>query len=329
MTPASTWATSRWSANLGLTAPIVCAPMGGVAGGSLASAVSLAGGLGMIGMGSAASIAALSHELGLLDAAVRAGDVPFGIGLVAWGIERNPALLDRALDAGPTLVSVSFGDWDGSRPHWIDAVQQAGALAVSQVASVDEALAAADAGVDAVVARGLEGGGHGDHREPRDALLHAILRAVDIPVLAAGAISTAAEGRRVLEAGAAAAWVGTAFVACEEALTSARARNELIAADGSDTLVSRVMDVALDRPWPERFPERLLRTEFVERWQGREAELAVNEAAKAEFRAAAEAEDFSVLPLDAGLGVGAITEVRPAGDVVRSLTFVDPAQPGQ
>lgn len=311
--------TTDWARDLGLAAPIVCAPMGGVAGGRLARAVSAAGGLGMIGMGSAASIPALERELGELGDAAARGGAPFGIGLVAWGIAREPALLARALDAGPALVSVSFGEWDGARPRWVDDVRRAGALAVCQVATADEALAAADAGVDAVIARGLEGGGHGDHREPRDALLERVLAAVDVPVLAAGGVSSAADVARVLEAGAAAAWVGTAFLACVEALTSPRAKAELFRADGADTVVSRVMDVALERPWPDRFPERMLRTPFVARWHGREAALAADDAAKAEFRAAAASEDFSVLPLDAGLGVGRLDRERSAAEVVAEL----------
>ncbi len=308
---------TAWATALGLAAPVVCAPMGGVAGGALASAVSRAGALGTIGMGSAGSVAALERELGLLDT----GGRPFGIGLVAWGIERDPVMLDRALDARPALVSVSFGDWEGEdrRPTWIAAVQAAGALAVTQVATVAEARRAADAGIDAVVARGLEGGGHGDHREPRDALLAAVVAAVDVPVLAAGAVSTAEDLARVLDAGAAAAWVGTAFAACDEALTAAAARAALLDADGADTVVSRVLDVALERPWPSRFPERLLRTPFVDRWQGREDELAADAEARAEFRAAVAAGDYSVVPLDAGEGVGSLTAVRPAAEVVAAL----------
>lgn len=306
---------TEWARQLGLGVPIVCAPMGGVAGGRLASAVSRAGALGTIGMGSAASVPALERELALLDT----GGAPFGIGLVAWGIERDPALLERALSARPALVSVSFGDWSRPAP-WIAAVHAAGALAVTQVATAREAEQAAAAGVDAVVARGKEGGGHGDHREPRGDLLREVLDVVAIPVLAAGAVSGAAELDRVLDQGAVAAWVGTAFTACPEALTSAAAREVLLRADGSDTVVSRVLDVALGRPWPARFPERLLRTDFVERWQGREEELADDEAARAAFRSATRAGDFSVVPLDAGEGVGKLTASRPAADVVAAFS---------
>ncbi|PRI10083.1 NAD(P)H-dependent flavin oxidoreductase [Leucobacter massiliensis] len=310
-------AQTDWARDLGLTAPLVCAPMGGVAGGVLASAVSRAGALGMIGMGSAGSAAALERELARLDT----GGAPFGIGLVDWGIARDPDMFERALAAGAALVSVSFGDWEGADPppSWIEAVRASGALAVTQVATAEEARRAADAGVDAVVARGLEGGGHGDHREPRDALLAEVLSAVEVPVLAAGAVSGPEELRRVLDAGAAAAWVGTAFAACTEALTADAARDALLAADGTQTLVSRVLDVALERPWPSRFPERLLRTPFVECWHGREAELAADAEARAEFRAAVAAADYATVPLDAGQGVGALTAVRTAAEVVAEL----------
>lgn len=317
----------RWLERLGLTHPIVCAPMGGVAGGALAAAVSLAGGLGTIGMGSAASVPALERELAAFQAAVTEADpaarpVRFGIGLVDWGIERDPALLERALAAAPALVSVSFGTWaEGApAPAWIDAVHGIGALAVTQVATVAEARAAAAAGVDAVIARGKEGGGHGDHREPRDALLADILDAVTIPVLAAGAVSGPDDVARVLADGAVAAWVGTAFAACEEALTTEEQRAVLLAGDAAHTLVTRVYDVALDRPWPERFPERLLRTPFVDRWHGHEDALAADATARAEFRAAAAAGDSSVVPVDAGEGVGRLTGVRPAAAVVADLS---------
>lgn len=295
--------------------------MGGVAGGALAGAVSRAGALGMIGMGSAGSVAALERELARLDT----GGAPFGIGLVAWGIAREPELLTRALEAAPALLSVSFVDWHPEpathtqRDAWIRAARRACVRTITQVATADEARAAAAAGVDAVVARGKEGGGHGEHREPRDPLLESVLAAVEIPVLAAGAVTSAADLAEVQRRGASAAWIGTAFAACTEALTSAPARAALIAAEGRDTVVSRVLDVALDRPWPSHYPERLLRTPFVERWQGRESELAADTAAKAEFRAALAAQDYTVVPLDAGEGVGAVTTVRSAADVVREL----------
>jgi nitronate monooxygenase len=89
---------------MGLAAPIVNAPMGGVAGGALATAVSRAGGLGMVGIGSAGSALQLDVQLGHL----RELDRPFGIGLVQWVIASEPQLLIAAIAAKPALLSISF-----------------------------------------------------------------------------------------------------------------------------------------------------------------------------------------------------------------------------
>lgn len=327
--PAIPVANTPWAEALGLAVPIVCAPMGGAAGGRLAAAVSLAGGLGTIGMGSAGSATALDRELAAFSGASVTHSEPtpaqqsplLGIGMVDWGIAKHPDMFARALAAKPALISVSFGEWKhgAPAPAWIAQARAVGAQTITQVATVNEAKAAADAGVDAVVARGLEGGGHGDHAEPLARLLDAVLNAVDIPVLAAGGVSTRRDVQNVLSSGAAAAWVGTAFAACAESLTPVAAREAMIAARGSGTLVTRVYDVALDRPWPARFPERLIPTPFVTKWQGREDELAANETAKREFRAASQASDFTVVPVDAGQGVDHVTSVRPAAEVLGEL----------
>ncbi|WP_449278242.1 NAD(P)H-dependent flavin oxidoreductase [Leucobacter sp. GX24907] len=307
---------TEWAAELGLRAPIVCAPMGGTAGGALASAVSRAGGLGMIGMGSTASRERLAGEIARLET----GGAPFGIGFAQWGLDRVPEMLDMALEAGPAVLSVSFVEWEGMPDlRWIDRARAAGVQTVTQVATVAEAKAAVDAGVDAVVARGLEGGGHGDHQHPRRELLAQVLEAVDVPVLSAGAVSTAKDVSDALGAGAAAVWVGTAFAASPEALTSDATRRVLMAADGEQTTVTRVADVALGYPWPERFPERVVGTAFVDRWDGHEADLEGDEVAREEFRAAAAAGDHDVAPVNAGRGVGLLTETKSAAQVIAEL----------
>ena len=106
--------------------------MGGVAGGRLAAAVTAAGGLGMIGMGSTATPAALATEL------ARLGHPPrFGIGLVDWVVRDQPDLLDAALAAGPTLLSVSFG----TELSWVDRAHSAGIGTATQVYDIETARA--------------------------------------------------------------------------------------------------------------------------------------------------------------------------------------------
>lgn len=243
---------------MGLDVPVVNAPMGGAAGGRLAAAVSRAGGLGMIGMGSAATPDVLRRELAEL------GDFggPFGIGLVHWVMSEQPELLEVALSARPALLSVSFGDdWS-----WVQRAHDAAVTVATQVATVADAVRAVQAGVDVLVARGAEGGGHGKPMVGTLPLLTGVLDAVDVPVLAAGGIASPRGVAAVLAAGASAAWVGTAFAACTQALTPDDARAELLA--GSQTELTSEYDIAAGYRWPEGMPERVLRGSPVNAGQG-------------------------------------------------------------
>jgi nitronate monooxygenase len=301
---------TAWSASAGLTAPIVNAPMGGAAGGRLAGAVTAAGGLGMIGMGSAASSASLQAELARLGAAPR-----FGIGLVDWVIGNQPELLDAALAARPALLSVSFG----ADFSWIDRAHAAGIAAATQVYDRVSARRAQDAGVDVLVARGAEGGGHGEVKLATLPLLDAVLDIATVPVLAAGGIASPRSLAAVLAAGAGGAWLGTCLSACTEALTNDSARRALIEAAETDTVTTRVFDIGQRRPWPARFPSRVLRNDFVTRWAGREAALSADRAAGDELAAGIAADDHRVAPVDAGEGVGMVTDSRPVGVVIEQL----------
>ncbi|MBI3224764.1 MAG: nitronate monooxygenase [Mycolicibacterium cosmeticum] len=242
-------ASADWTGQVGIRVPIVNAPMGGVAGGRLAAAVSRAGGLGMIGMGSAATPDALRREL----AELGGWDGPFGIGLVHWVMSDQPELFEIAVAARPTLLSVSFGDdWS-----WVADAHATGVRVCTQVAHPTAARRAAAAGVDVLVARGAEGGGHGEPILELRMLLPEVLAAVEVPVLAAGGIGSAPAVAAALGAGAAGVWVGTAFTVCHEALTPRPARAELLA--GTETELTREFDLAAGYRWPATIPERVLR----------------------------------------------------------------------
>lgn len=271
-----------WAREMGLDVPIVNAPMGGAAGGRLAAAVSRAGGLGMIGMGSAATAELLKRELTALGPL----DRPFGIGLVHWVMSNQPELLDEALAARPALLSVSFGeDWE-----WVRRAHDAGVRVTTQVATVDAARRAVDAGVDVLVARGAEGGGHGRPVVGTLPLLTEVLDAVEVPVLAAGGIASARGVAAVLAAGAAAAWVGTAFSTCVEAITPESARDALLAADAGSTTLTSEFDIASGYGWPSSIPERVL----------------VDAAGRA-------------TPVNAGEGVGMVTRALTAAETITAL----------
>nr|WP_319434605.1 nitronate monooxygenase [Mycobacterium sp. RTGN5] len=303
---------TEWSRSIGIDVPIVNAPMGGVAGGALAAAVCRAGGLGMIGMGSAGSADRLTVEL----RHVSKLDLPFGIGLVDWVVASRPDLLTTALAAAPTLLCISFGETWG----WVRRAHDAGVIAATQVSDLASAERAVEAGVDVVIARGAEGGGHGQPLVGVLPLLTALLDAVPVPVLAGGGIGSGRGLAAVLAAGASAGWLGTAFCACTESLLSDKARDAMLAAADTDTVLTRVFDIAQGYPWPPQLPERVLRNSFSDRWDGDEHSLRVDSGAAAELAQAIAAEDYTEAPINAGQGVGSLTTVQSAAEVIDHLS---------
>jgi nitronate monooxygenase len=298
-----------WSRSFGLRVPIVNAPMGGVAGGRLAAAVTAAGGLGMVGMGSDGTRELLQTQLRHVRGA-------FGIGLVDWVMRTQAGLLEEALAARPALLSVSFGtDWS-----WVAKAHDAGIATATQVYDAIGARRAVDAGVDVLVARGSEGGGHGEVKLGTLPLLDTVLDALDgtaVPVLAGGGIASPRSLAAVLAAGASGAWVGTRLAACPEALTGDGSRRALIAARATDTAITRVFDVAKGLPWPARFPSRVLVNDFVARWTGSEDTL--DAQACDELAAATAADDRRIAPVDAGQGVGMIHDDATVGEVIERM----------
>jgi nitronate monooxygenase len=295
-----------WSTSFGLRVPIVNAPMGGVAGGRLAAAVTAAGGLGMVGMGSVATRELLAEQLQHVQGR-------FGIGMVDWVMRNEAGLLEDALAARPVLLSISFGtEWS-----WVAKAHDAGIPTVTQVYDSDGARRAVDAGVDILVARGSEGGGHGEDKLGLLPLLDAVLDAVSVPVLAGGGVASARSLAAVLAAGASGAWVGTRLSACPEALTGDTGRRALVTATETDTAVTRVFDVAKGLPWPARFPSRVLANDFVEHWNGHEE--ALDAGACDELAAAIAAGDCRIAPVDAGQGVGMIRDEASVADVIDEM----------
>ncbi len=309
----STWLTRAWK----LPLPIVGAPMFPMAGGRLAAAISRRGGLGMIGVGSTQTAEQLARDAA--ECRELAGDRPFGIGLMAWALEKRPDLFHAALAAKPFAIAVSFGD----PAPYVDRIRAAGAKIVAQVQDRTSALVAEKAGVDVVVAQGTDAGGHTGSVGTLP-LLQIVLDAVKLPVLAAGGIATGRGLAAVLAAGAQGAWIGTPFLVAEEARNSAKARARILEATETETVHTRVFDAVQGIPWPERFPGRALTNDFTRRWHGHEPELATDAAAKQQFAAAKQAEDYATALLYAGQSVGMLSRIEPAAAIVSRI--VDEAE---
>lgn len=224
-------------------------------------------------------------------------------------------MLDAAPSLSPILISVSFGeDWS-----WTGRVRDAGIVTATQVFDVAHARREALAGVEVLVARGAEGGGHGEAKVGTLPLLEGILDPVSVPVLAAGGVSSARGLAAVLAAGASGVWLGTSFAACPESLATDSARHALLQSAETDTVTTDVFDVALGYSWPCKFDERVLRNDFWLRWSGRVDDLVAERPACEELAAALSTGDYRLANIDAGQGVGLLTEIRPAAEVIEWL----------
>lgn len=294
---------------LGIQKPLVLAPMGSVAGGALAAAVSRAGGLGLIGAGYG-DADWIRREFD------RAGGARVGIGFITWSLARQPQFLDLALSHKPCAVMLSFGD---PRP-FAEKIRASGAKLICQVQSRAIARQALEANADVLVAQGTEAGGHGGERS-----LFALLPAVrdlapNIPVLAAGGIADRRGYQAAIALGAEGVLVGTRFIASDESLSSTAAKQRVVQADGDATVRTTVFDIVRGHEGWNGITGRALRNKFTQAWHGREAALRERiDAERKAYWAAVERQDCDSAVTFAGEAVDLIDEVLPAAEIVRRL----------
>ena len=202
-------------------------------------------------------------------------------------------------------------------------VHAGGALACWQIGSEDEARAAADAGVDFIVAQGLEAGGHVRGTIGLLPLLDRVLGAVQVPVVAAGGIATARAMAAALAAGADGVRVGTRFVVAEESDAHPRYQDALIKAGTADTVLTETFSVM----WPHA-PHRVLRS-AVEAAQAHPSDQVGEMVLGGErfplprFAVPTPTRQttgtIEAMALYAGQSVGAVLARQPAAEIVREL----------
>jgi nitronate monooxygenase len=337
---------------LGTTLPILQAPMAGVQGSALTVAVSNAGGLGALPCAMLGPDA-LRQELAAIQTQT---DRPFNVNFfchtppapdsareAAWRTQLAPAYTEFGIDpaaipAGPgrrpfdaesadllaafapPVVSFHFGL---PSPALLARVRGWGAKVLSSATTVEEARWLVAHGVDAVIAQGLEAGGHRGHFLSDDltrqmgtfALVPQIVAAVDVPVIAAGGIADAAGVAAALALGAAGVQVGTAYLLCPETTVSAVHRRALQSAAARHTALTNLFTGRPARGIVNRFM----------REHGPISPAAppfpLATAAVAPLRAAAEAADSGAFsPLWAGQHAHACRPL-PAAEITRALAL--------
>ena len=293
----------------GIEHPILLAPMGGVAGGALAGAVSEAGGLGLLGAGGG-DRDWLERECAIVR---QRTEKPWGVGLLAWAVELP--VLDWVIAQRPALIMLSFGD----PAPFAQTVLDAGIPLAVQVTTLPDARRALELGADVVVAQGSEAGGHGEGRGTLPFVPAVADIAGDTPVLAAGGIADGRGLAAALMLGAAGAMIGTRFEATPEALLSPVEIAAIVAAGAENTTRDRVLDIVQDSPWPHRFTARTLRNRFTDAWHDNEDALRFDSIAKEEFTAGVDRGDIDYLPIWAGEAVDLIAATEPAGRLVARI----------
>ena len=305
---------TRFTDLLGLDYPVMSAPMSNHSGGQLAAAVSLAGGLGAFGGTNDFGPEWLREQI----AHVRSQTGrPFGVGFITQLIEYNTANIEIALEERVPVFIFSFADPD----PWVRRARDAGAVTICQVQSLELAQQAADAGADALLAQGNEAGGHTGHMNLLPLLVELVERYPNLPVLAAGGITTGRALAGVLGAGAEGASLGTAMLATPEAVEVPETFKErVILSDGQDSAFTRLYDLLGARPWPEGIAGRVYRNRLVREWDGRDSEILARREELASDVAAARANgDTELSAVYMGQGAGHVNAIRPAADVVRDI----------
>ncbi|MEN9631160.1 MAG: hypothetical protein RJA10_4388 [Pseudomonadota bacterium] len=219
---------NRFLAHTGARFPIVQAPMGWIARSPLASAVSRAGGLGIIET-SSGETEACQHEVRQMVAT----GLPFGVNLPIRFL-KDDAMLRFVCESGIRFVTTSAG----SPAKFVAPLKAAGIAVYHAVPTLDAALKCVDAGVDGLVVEGAEGGGFKNPEEVSTlVLLQAIRERCDLPLVAAGGI---VDGRGMAAAfalGAEAIQMGTRFVASAESPVHAAYKQAIVDADATGTWV--------------------------------------------------------------------------------------------
>ncbi len=246
---------TRFTQKLDIQHPIIQAGMGGVARAELVAAVSNAGGLGMLGM-VRMTPDFIRDQIQKTRALTKR---PFGVNLIqpVAPVSGFESQLEVCIEERVPVVSLF---WSDPAP-FVQRCHAAGIVVMLQVGSAEEASHAAAAGVDMIVAQGVEAGGHVRGQIGLVSLVPTLVEAVaPVPVIAAGSIVDGRGLAAALALGADGVWVGTRFVASMESEAHPDYKKRLVVASQADAIYTEVFHVG----WPPNSPHRVLKNPLTE-----------------------------------------------------------------
>ncbi len=291
---------NRVTEMLGVDLPVIQAPMGWIARSPLASAVSNAGGMGIIETS--------SGELDVIKEEIRRmkdlTDKPFGVN-IAQAFVRDPGIARFVIDQGVRFVTTSAG----SPTRYTAELKEAGLTVFHVVPTLHAALKAVDAGVDGLIVEGGEGGGFKNPNEVASMVLLPLVRSrVDVPIVAAGGFVDGQSMAAAFALGAEGVQLGTRMVSAEESPVHQNWKNAIVdAAETGTVFLNKFHSPAL----------RALRTERTSR-----LEKSIDENIMPEFGTARDlyfgGDMEAAIPLS-GQVAGRIDEIKPVARILEEI----------
>jgi len=296
---------------LGIEHPILLAGMGGVSYAELAAAVSNAGGFGTLGMAGRSQSEIRDEIRKTRDLT----DKPFGVDLLAAVPESLERTADLIIEGGASAFISGLGV---PPPHLVKKFHDAGLKVMNVNGTVKHARSAEAGGLDAVIAQGTEAGGH-TGRVAGLALIPQIVDAVKIPVIAAGSIVDGRGLAAALTLGAQGVWMGTRFIASQEAHAGLLYKQVIVDANDEDTIVTRSYSGK---------PMRVFKNEWTADWEKRpqdiqafpmQAMLSHQAGVMGGIGGQIEGLSRERSAFAMGQGAGAIHDVKSAAEIIQEI----------
>ncbi len=295
---------------LGVDHPLMLAGMGGVSYAPLVAAVSNAGGYGVLGM-AGRDVGEIRDNMREVR---RLSDKPFGVDLLAATPDQMMAAVDVIIAEGATCFVAGLG----VPMPIMERLKSAGLKVMVVCGAVKHAVKAEQAGCDAVICQGGEGGGHTGLVGTFPLVAQAV-EAVKIPVIAAGGLYDGRGLAASLALGAQGVWMGTRFIASEEAHAAQMYKDAIIASADTDTVRTRSYSGK---------PMRVKENAWTKDWEGRpqdiqsfpmQALVSMQSNAMGGIGGQLEGLDADKSCFAMGQSAGGVRDVLPAGDIVRQI----------
>ena len=321
---------TRLTERFGLDTPLMLAPMALASGGALAAACAQAGALAMVGGGYGDLVwTQTQYSLALQGTQSRDARARLGCGFITWKLDEDASALDWLLALPtadkPRAIMLSFGD---PRPY-AARIAATHAVLISQVQRLEQVPLALEAGASIIVAQGGEAGGHGMNSLNSRSTLTFVpeladwlaAHSPDTLLLAAGGIADGRTLAAALVLGADGALVGSRLWATQESLAAQGAKDQAVQTTGDGTARSSVFDILRRKNWPAPYDFRAIRNSLHLQWEDRITALRGQpDAARANYDAGVEANDFSRAHATVGEAVGLIRDLPPATEVIARMT---------